>query len=134
MAKLNGQYLQVQIDDSGAVLRDVSKDVNSVDIPDEYGELDATGFTDGAVRSIAGMPSFPVEIAGDFDATALSLYQVLKGIVGQSAVSKTLTIDVGQGALPTTGDPRFTGEFWCSKLNIAATPQGKLTIAASMRP
>ncbi|MCK5558722.1 MAG: hypothetical protein KAJ01_10100 [Candidatus Hydrogenedentes bacterium] len=132
MGKLSGQYLVVKIDDSGDSPQDVSTDVESIDIPDEYGELDVTGFSDGAVNSIAGMPSFNVEIAGNMNPAANSLYDVLKGIVGKSA--KTLTVQVGQGAAPTTGDPEFDGEFWCQKLNISSTPQGKLTVTSSLRP
>ena len=132
MGKLSGQYIIVFIDDSGDSPQNVSVDVNSIDIPDEYGELDATGFSDGAVNSIAGMPSFNVEVAGDFNPAANSLFDVLKGIVGGSA--KTLTVQVGQGVAPTTGDPEFEGEFWCQKINITSTPQGKLGVTTSLRP
>lgn len=132
MGKLSGQYIVVFIDDSGDSPQDVSVDVNSIDIPDEYGELDTTGFSDGAVNSIAGMPSFNVEVAGDLNPASNSLYDVLKGIVGKGA--KTLTVQVGQGAAPTTGDPEFEGEFWCQKLNFAATPQGKPGVTTSLRP
>lgn len=134
MAKLSGQFLTVQIDDSAGVPRDTSTDVESVDIPDEFGELDVTGFSDGAVNSIPGMPSFPVEVAGNFNPAATTgLFTVLNGIKG-STVSKTLDVRIGQGAAPIMGDPRFTGEFWLQKLNISATPQGKIGITASFRP
>ncbi len=133
MAKLSGQYLTVTIDDSGDAAQNVSGDVESVDIPDEYGELDVTGFSDGSVNSIAGMPAFNVEIAGNFNAAATTgLFTVLSGIVGQGA--KTLTVALGQGAAPTTGDPQFEGEFWCQKINVSATPQGKVTLTTSLRP
>jgi len=133
MAKLSGQYLVISIDDSGDTPRDVSSDVKSIDIPDEYGELDATGFSDGAVNSIAGMPQFNVEISGMFNALAdTGLFTVLSGIVGKGA--KTLTVQVGQGAAPTTGDPEFEGEFWCQKMNISSTPQGDASITTSLRP
>ena len=133
MAKLSGQYFTVTIDDSGDAPRDVSSDVESADIPDEYGELDVTGFSDGAVNSIAGMPAFNVEITGNFNPAATTgLFTVLNGIKGGGA--KTLTVAVGQGAAPTTGDPEFEGEFWCQKVNIGATPQGKAALSASFRP
>lgn len=133
MAKLSGQYLVVYIDDSGDSPRDVSSDVKSIDIPDEYGEIDATGFSDGAVNSISGMPSFNVEITGMFNPGATTgLYTVLNGIKGGGA--KTLTVQIGQGAAPTTGDPEFEGEFWLQKMNVSATPQGETGITASLRP
>jgi hypothetical protein len=79
------------------------------------------------------MPAFNVEISWNFNAVATTgLFTVLSGIV--CAGAKTLTVDVGQGAAPTTGDPRFSGEFWCQKMNVSATPQGKVTLTASFRP
>ena len=133
MAKLSGQYLTVTIDDSGDSPQIISGDVESVDIPDEYGELDVTGFSEGAVNSIAGMPAFNVEIAGTMNPVAtVGIWTVLSGIVGGGA--KTLTVAVGQGVAPVMGDPEFAGEFWCQKLNLSATPQGKLNVTASLRP
>ncbi len=133
MAKLSGQYLTIAIDDSADAAQNVEGDVESIDIPDEYGELDVTGFSDGSVNSLAGMPAFNVEIAGNFNAAATTgLFTVLSGIVGQGA--KTLTVAVGQGTAPAMGDPEFEGEFWCQKMNISATPQGKVTLNASFRP
>lgn len=132
MAKLSGQYLKVLIDDDADTPQDVSTDVESVDIPDEYGELDVTGFTDGVVNSIAGMPSMPIEINGHFDPSSDSLFDIAKGAAGGGA--RTITVQIGQGAAPTTGDPEFEGEFWCQKVSISATPQGKLNVATSWRP
>jgi hypothetical protein len=132
MPKLSGQYLTVNLDDSGDAPQDVSTWVESVDIPDEYAELDVTGFSDGAVNSIAGMPAFNVEVTGNVDTLANSLWDVLQGIVGKGA--KTLTVAVGEGAAPQTGDLEFEGEFWCQKLNISSTPQGKITVTTSLRP
>jgi hypothetical protein len=134
MAKLAGKFIKVLLDDTGGTARDVSSDVESVDIPDEYEELDVTGFTDGAENSIPGMPSFNVEVQGNFNPAATTgLYTVIKGIMG-SYTSKTVTVQVGQNATPTTGDPEFEGEFWCSKMTIGATPKGKVTLTASFRP
>jgi hypothetical protein len=133
MAKLNGQYLTIALDDSADAPRQIENDVESIDIPDEYGELDVTGFSEGAVNSIAGMPAFNVELAGTFNPAATTgLFTVLSGIVGGGA--KTLTVQVGQGAAPVMGDPEFEGEFWCQKMNISATPQGKTMVTASLRP
>lgn len=133
MAKLAGRFLKVYIDDSSGAAQDVSNDIESVDIPDEYGELDVTGFGEGSDNSMPGMPSFPVEITGMFNPTATTgLFTVLKGIVG-GYTARTLTVQVGQNAAPTTGDPEFEGEFWCSKMNVSATPKGKVALTASFR-
>jgi hypothetical protein len=133
MAKLSGQYITIALDDSGDAPRQVESDIESIDIPDEYGELDATGFSDGAVNSIAGMPALPVEMTGTFNPAATTgIYTVAQGIVGKGA--KTLTVAIGQAAAPVMGDPQFAGEFWLQKMNISATPQGKITITLSLRP
>jgi len=131
MAKLAGRFIKVYIDDSGGTARDVSSDVDSVEIPDEYGSLDMTGFSDGSVNSAPGMPNLPIRITGKFNPAATTgLYTVLKGILG-SYTSKTVTVQVGQNAAPTTGDPEFEGEFWLQAMPISATPTGNVTISAS---
>ncbi len=133
MAKLTGDHIIVQLDDSAGTPRDISADVESTDIPDEFDDVEVTGFSEGSHNSIPGMANFPVELQGVFNAAATTgLFTVLKGIVGQK-LGHTLIVDVGQGAAPVTGDPRFTGEFWCQKMNISATPAGKVAVTASLR-
>ena len=133
MAKLAGKWLKVYVDDNTGtpVARDVSSDVDSVDIPDEYGSLDMTGFSDGSVNSAPGMPNLPIKITGKFDPAATTgLYTVLKGILGAGS-AHTVTVQVGQNAAPTTGDPEFEGEFWLQSMPVGATPTGNLTIAGN---
>ena len=132
MGKLNGRYITVDLDNSADAVKDVSTNVESIEIPDEYGELDMTGFSDGAVNSIAGMPSFPVEITGNLDPASDTLWDVAQGINGKGA--KTLTVQVGQGTAPTTGDPEFEGEFHCTKCSLSASPTGKPQVNVSLRP
>ena len=133
MAKLAGRYLKVFIDNSAAAAQEVSADVDSVTIPDEYGELDMTGFGEGSDNSAPGMPSFPVEITGTFNpAVTIGLFTVIASILG-GYTSRTVTIQVGQNAAPTNGDPEFEGEFWCQKMNITTTPAGKVNVVASLR-
>lgn len=133
MSKITGEFVTVTLDDSTGTPRAVSSDVEAVDIPDEYDDVEVTGFTDGSHNSIPGLLNAPVEITGMFNAAATTgLYTVLKGIKGQKS-AHTLTVKVGQGAAPVNGDPEFEGEFWCSKMNVAASPSGKLGLTASLR-
>jgi hypothetical protein len=134
MAKLKGQHCTIFIDDSGLSPQDVSDDIESIDIPDEYDEIEVTGFTEGAHNSIPGMPKFDVEFSGTFNPAATTgLYTVLAGIKGVAS-GHTLTVQVptGTGA-PASGDPEFEGEFWLQKMNIATTPAGKINIVGSLR-
>ena len=133
MAKLAGRWITVSLEDATPTARDISSDVTSIDIPTEYDELDTTGFSDGSKNSIPGMPGFNVELNGDFNPTTdTGLYTVLSDIVGDYA-AHVLTVAVGQNTAPTTNDPEFEGSFWCPKMNISATPTGKVTISASLR-
>jgi hypothetical protein len=129
MAKLSGRFIVVSITDSGAVARDVSSDVDSVEIPDEYGSVDVTGFSDGAENSIAGMPRLPITINGTFNpAAGTGLYTVLKGLLG-SYTGRLVEIKIGQNATPAGGDPKFSGTFWLARMPVSATPTGKVTIS-----
>lgn len=133
MAKLGGRYLSIDLDDSGGNVRAFEGDVDSVDIPIEYDELDITGFSDGSKNSIPGMPGFNVEISGTFNPTAnTGIFALLNDIVGDYS-GHTLTIAIGLNTAPTSTDPEFEGEFWCPKIQITGTPTGKMVITASLR-
>lgn len=133
MAKLAGRWIKVLLDDDGGTPRDISNDLESIDIPNEFGEIDVTGFGDGAENSMPGLSNFSVEGSGTFNPAAdTGLYTVLKDINGVYS-GHTLTVQVGQNATPTNGDPEFEGEFWCQKMNISATPTGKTQITFSLR-
>lgn len=129
--KLAGKWLKIYIDDSAGSPQDVSSDVDSVDIPDEYGSLDMTGFSDGSVNSAPGMPNLPIKITGKFNPAATTgLYTVLKGILG-SYTAKTVTVQVGNNTTPAAGVPEFEGEFWLQAMPMSATPTGNVTLGGN---
>ncbi len=132
MAKLAGRWITVTLDDESPAAKDVSSDVDSIDIPMEFDELDITGFSDAVKNSMPGLPGFNVELTGTFNPTADQLGDVLIGIVGDYA-THTLTVAVGANAAPAMGDPEFEGEFWCPKMQISASPTGKVVVTASLR-
>ncbi|MBN1535188.1 MAG: hypothetical protein JW908_00545 [Anaerolineales bacterium] len=133
MSKLAGRWLKVYIDDAGLTAREVSSDVESVDIDDNYGELDVTGFSDGSENSIPGMPSFNVEMTCHFNPAATTgIYTVLNAIIGDYA-GHTVTIQQGQNTTPTNGDPEFEGEYWLQSMKFSSDPKGKTTLTASFR-
>jgi hypothetical protein len=133
MSKLAGRWIKVLLDDTTPTARDISGDVESVDIDDGYGELDVTGFGDGSENSIPGMPTFNVELTCHFNPAATTgVYTVVKGIVGAYS-GHTLTVQQGQNAAPTTGDPEFEGEYWCSGMKFSSDPKGKTTLTVSLR-
>jgi hypothetical protein len=133
MAKLAGRWITVTLDDATPTARAITSDVQSIDIPMEFDEIDVTGFSDGSKNSIPGMPGFNVEIVGKFNPTASTgLYTVINDIVGDY-LGHTLTVAIGQNKAPTTDDPEFEGEFWCPKMSIRATPSGGVELVASLR-
>ena len=132
--KLTGRWIKVLLDDSGGTPRDISTDVVSVDVPIEYDEIDMTGFQDAVQSSAPGLPVMNVELQLNMNPLAdTGGYTVVKSILGGST-GRTLTVQVGQGAVPTTGDPEFEGEFWLPKLNLSANPKGGIPLAVSLRP
>jgi hypothetical protein len=133
MAKLAGKWLKVYIDDVNTIPRDVSSDVESVDIDDSYGEVDVTGINHGSLNSVPGMASKPIEMVCHFNpAPTTGIYTVLKDIVGKY-VGITVTIQQGQNTAPTIGDPEWEGEYWLQAMRISSDPKGKSTITASFK-
>lgn len=134
MPKLKAQYLKVEVDDSALAPQDISKDLDTVDFPYEYEEIDVTGFTEGVVNEMPGMLTAPITMSGTFNpATTTGYFTVIKGIVGVYT-GHTVTIAIGQNTTPTTGDPEYEGEYWCKSMNVSGTPRGKLVLATEFRP
>ena len=134
MAKLSGQFLQILLDDAGGTQRDISRDVNSIDLPLEHAELDYTGFMHLVENQGAGILSLNIEMSGDvYPASPAGSHTVLAGIEGVNS-GHTLTVRLGNNAAPTTGDPQLELEVICTKYGITATPKGKQQFTASLRP
>ena len=132
MPKLAGRFLKVYIDNGAGAPQDVSADIDSVEIPDEYGSLDVTGFGEGAVNSIPGMPNLPIRMTGHFNPAATTgLFTVLKSIAGLYQ-SSTVTVQVGLNAAPVANNPEFEGEFWLASWPKSATPAGKIVINVNL--
>lgn len=129
--KSNARWIRVSVDDAAGTARDISTDVRDVNIPIEHAESDVTGYSDGVVNVTLGHASHNVEMTGVFNNTASTgAYTVLSGIVGHVSSTKTVTVQIGINAAPTTGDPEYEGEFYCSAFKI----NGDLTWDASFRP
>lgn len=132
--KLAGRFLKVFIDDANGAPQDVSGDLDYVELPNEFGEVDVTGLGQGGGDVIPGMPAFPVELKGTFNPTATTgLFTVLKGLRG-SYRGKTMAVAIGNNAIPTASDKRFVGEFWLQKLTTGMGVKTKAPILASLRP
>lgn len=136
--KTNAKHIVVYVDDSGATARDITPAVSNISgVGLEYAESDVTGYNDGVVNFTLGHPSSEIEITGPFDNTATTgAHTVFSGINGQQSATVTLTVQVGIRAAPTTGDPEFEGEYYCSRyvVNGDGTYNARLVPGSSTVP
>jgi len=132
MAKLTGPYIKVMIDKS-TVAKDVSSDIESVDIPDEWIEADMTGFGEGVENSAPVLPTMVLTIVGKMNPTTDRLYDVALANRGLRT-GQTVTIQIGQNAPPTTNDPEIEGEFWQQSMKIGATPKSAIGLTLVYKP
>ncbi len=132
MAKLTGPYITVEIDKS-TVVKDVSADIESITIPDEWIEADMTGFGEGVENSAPVLPTMVLEIVGKMNPATDRLYDVAKANRGLRT-GQTITIKIGQNAPPTTNDPKISGEFWQQKMSIGATPKSAIGMTLTYKP
>jgi len=115
--KSNARWIRVYVDNSADAAQDISADVSNVSGAGlDYETSDVTGYSDGVKNFTIGHPSSEIEITGPFDNTATTgAHTVFTGIAGSMAATRTLTVQIGIRAAPTTGDPEFEGEYYCSK-------------------
>jgi hypothetical protein len=108
-----GDHVIVKLDDSGGTLRQfASGDITSVDLGQTFDQHDVTGFGDAVHRVIDGQLQSPVTLKGFLTTTAnTGTHTVIKDAFAQSK-QVSLEVQVGQNAPPTTGDPKYTGEFY----------------------
>src|SRR5687768_9029038 len=110
---LSGDHVLVKLDDASGTLRTfVNGDIRSIDLGLNYDQHDVTGFGDVAHKFINGQLNAPVTIQGYVTTTASTgTHTVLSPVFAQGK-QVSLEVQVGQNATPTTGDPKYTGEFY----------------------
>jgi len=130
--KTNARWIRVSVDDSGDTARDISASVSNVsEVGLSYEETDVTGYSDGVINFTLGHPSSEIEITGPMSNTAdVGSHVVFSGIVGDESATRTVTIQIGIRAAPTSGDPEFEGEYYCSRYTVS----GDGTYTARMVP
>lgn len=132
---LAGDHIVVKLDDSGGTLRTFANgDIRSVDLGLTFDQHDVTGFGDVVHKFINGQINAPVTIQGYMTATASTgTHTVINGaFVAGTQVS--LEVQVGQNATPTTGDPKFTGEFYIESYKPMMATGGAIMFTATLKP
>jgi len=76
-----------------------------------YAQHDVSGFGQAVQNFINGQMKAPVTVKGYLTTTAdIETHPVINGAYAVGS-QVTLTVQVGQNAAPTSGDPEFEGEF-----------------------
>jgi hypothetical protein len=135
MAKLAGDHIQVILDDSGGTPRTFDDgDIISVDVPLTHDQYDVSGFGDAVRNFINGLLRASVVIRGYLTTTASTgTHPVIQGaFAAESQV--TLTVQVGQNADPTTGDPEYEGEYVVESYKPVMQHSGAISFEARLRP
>jgi hypothetical protein len=132
---ISGDNVIVKMDDSSGTLRTFDDgDIISVDLGLKFDQFDVTGFGDDVHNMINGQLRAPVTLKGYLTTTATTgTHTVLKDVFAQGKQA-TLTVQVGQNAAPTTGDPEYSGEFIVSSYVPVLANGGAVTFTAQMVP
>jgi hypothetical protein len=130
-----GDHVIVKVDDSGGTLRQfASGDITSVDLGQTFDQHDVTGFGDAVHRVINGQLQAPVTLKGFLTTTAnTGTHTVLQGAFA-AGTQVTLEVQVGQNAAPTTGDPKYTGEFFVESYKPILETGGAVKFEATLKP
>jgi hypothetical protein len=126
-------YVRVFLDDSAGTVRNISGSVSSIgDVGVTYETSDVTALINDIKQYLTGRGDAPITLGGPFDNTPAAVSPALTGIhaiapaLNGKNIASTLTIQLGIRAAPTTGDPKFEGEFivdkysWNLDMNNAA--------------
>jgi len=142
--KTNAKHIRVKMDGVGGTVRDISRAVSNISgVGLEFNESDVTGYSDGVINFTLGQPKSELEITGPLDNTAVAAdpshsgpHIVFTSIVGDESTTYTLTAQFGIKAAPAAGDPKFSGEYICSryKMNGDGTYTARLVPSGTTAP
>lgn len=128
MAAKRGLNADIQIDDSGGTLRDISRSVKNVNFSRDIETIDATTFQPpgGDKEFIVSFKDNKFDIEGNADATVTGY---LNGIAGQEA---TVSFQYGPEG-PTSGNRKYTGECLMTSFKEGTPVGGLNTFTASFQ-
>lgn len=119
MAKSSGITTQVQIDDSGGTLRDISNDVESFNLSTPRGTFDITGLDKSAIEKLLGLAD------GKF---SISVYYNTAATTGSHTVLKTISSNSSQRTVTITppGGSALSMEMVASNYQLTRSKDGML--------
>ena len=125
-----GKHVAVIVDDSGGTPRTLTGQITSISgIELTYDEVEKGGY--GEDKSyLAARADAPITLEGLFNDTAdTGTHTVFSGVVGTNT-AVTVTIQLGDNATPTTGDPEWEGEYICTSYVVAPDLNGVMMCTA----
>ncbi len=138
--KTTSRYVTVTLDDSAGTPRNITNSITSIGgIGLSYDQVDVTTFADSVMQYLAGRGDSAIELGGQFNNTAVAAapsesgaHPVLTSLNGANTAA-TLAISIGVRAAPTTGDPKFSGEYTCLSY-VLSGDMSSMTWTASFKP
>lgn len=92
MAKISGITTQVQVDDSGGTLRDISNDVQSINLSTPRGTQDITGLDKSGVEKLLLLADGKVSITCYYNTQASTGSHTVLKTIPSTSVTRTVTI------------------------------------------
>jgi len=132
---LAGDHVVVKLDDSSGTPRQFANgDILSVDLGLTSDQHDVTGFGDAVHRVINGQLNAPVTLKGYVTTTASTgTHTVIRGALA-AGTQVTLEVQVGNNTTPTTGDPKYSGEFYIRSYVPEIRTGGAVMFTATLQP
>jgi hypothetical protein len=138
--KTHPRYITVTLDDSAGTPRNISGSITSIsNIGLTYDQSDVTTIANAVKQYLTGYGDASIDLGGPFNNTAVAVaptesgaHPVLSGLNGSNA-SATLSIAIGIREAPTSGDPKFSGEFVCTNYTVSGSATD-LTWSAQLKP
>uniref|UniRef100_A0A6M3LCD3 Uncharacterized protein n=1 Tax=viral metagenome TaxID=1070528 RepID=A0A6M3LCD3_9ZZZZ len=129
-----GKWMKIFIDDSGGTARDLTSQCMDVgDAPLEYDQIDVSAYEENK-NYINGQGDSTLTFEFEFSPTATTgSHTVLSGIVGGNT-SRTVTLQYGNGAAATGGDPELEGEMILPSYVVTAAKGEVQKIKATFKP
>lgn len=128
-----GEFVTVNLDDSGSTARDITQYVTAINFPISAAEVEVGGFGQNMFY-LAGRKDHQITMTGFADPTATTgSHTVISGIVGGNT-ARTLTLAFGNNTAPVSTDPEFEGEVICTSYEVTPDLNGALTFSATFKP
>lgn len=135
MAALAGDHVVVKMTDAGSTPRTFDNgDITSIDLGLTFKQHEVTGFGDAAQKFINGQLQAPVTIKGYMTTTSnVGTHTVIQPLFAQGKQT-TLTVQVGENAVPEAGDPEYEGIFIVESYKPSLQNGSAITFEAVLKP